>query len=183
MFAATLLHWSRFHQGTFLFYLWTGIYAVTPFLVPFLWWRNRANASHDLEENDVRFSSSVRWTLGSLAAAGAFLFLFSFIQPSLLIFATPWKLTELTARIFSGWSILTSLAIVSIAYDGRWSATRLLLQSAMVGLTLTLLAIPRMWNDLDPTKPMMYVFVVGLILALIALGVIHVRLDRQSQRK
>src|SRR5512143_2048605 len=40
MLAATLLHWSRFHQGALQFYLWTIIYVLTPFLVPFIWWRN-----------------------------------------------------------------------------------------------------------------------------------------------
>lgn len=183
MFAATLLHWSRFHQGTFLFYLWTAIYAATPILVPFLWWRNRASASLELEEIDLRFPSPVRWTLGGLSAVGALLFLLAFIQPSLLISATPWKLTELTARVFSGWSMLTSLTIVSIAADGRWSAARILLQSAAVGLALTLLALPRMWNDLDPTNPMIYVFIAGLGVALVTLIVIHIWVDRRIQRR
>src|SRR5512140_328727 len=35
MLAAALLHWSRFHQGALNFYLWTIIYILTPFLVPF----------------------------------------------------------------------------------------------------------------------------------------------------
>jgi uncharacterized integral membrane protein len=37
MLAATVLHWGRFHHGTFAFYLWTAIYIVTPFLVPIIW--------------------------------------------------------------------------------------------------------------------------------------------------
>ena len=137
----------------------------------------------ELEEIELSFPSPVRWTLGGLSAVGALLFLLAFIQPSLLISATPWKLTELTARVFSGWSMLTSLTIVSIAADGRWSAARILLQSAAVGLALTLLALPRMWNDLDPTNPMIYVFIAGLGVALVTLIVIHIWVDRRIQRR
>ena len=183
MFAATLLHLSRFHQGALTFYLWTIIYALTPFIVPFIWWRNHATESSDLEENDLRFSSFVRWVMGIIAALGVLFFLVVFIRPSILISLAPWKLTELTARIFAGWSILTFSTVLSIARDGRWSATRILLESALVGIVLTLLGMPRMWNDFDQTKPMTYVFVAGLILALIAFIIIHFWLDRSSQHK
>src|ERR1044071_9479896 len=107
MLVATLLHWDRFHHGTIIFYLWTVIYAITPLVVPWLWWRNRRNATTELEANDVRFSNSVRWGLGLLAGIGALICLLAFIQPTLMIAAAPWKLTPLTARIFSGWSMLT----------------------------------------------------------------------------
>jgi hypothetical protein len=183
MLAVTLVHWNRFHLGTVQFYLWTVIYVITPFLVPFLWWRNRASAAPDLEENDVRFSVVVRRLLGAFAAAGSLLALLAFILPSPLISIAPWKLTELTARVFAGWSMLTFLTILAIAVDGRWSATRILAQSAMVAQALALLALPRMWNDLDPSRPTTPVFVVGLALALILLAGIHLRLDQLSRQK
>jgi hypothetical protein len=180
MFAATLLHLSRFHQGTFNFYLWTIIYALTPFIVPFLWWRNRPNASHDLEANDLHFSSPIRWLMGFVAVLGGLTFLILFIQPSLVIPIAPWKLTELTARVFAGWSILALTTILTIALDGRWSATRILLESALTGTVFSLLALPRMWSDFDQSKPMSYIFVASIPVALVALLLIHVQLDKQS---
>ena len=96
--------------------------------------------------------------------------------------AAPWKLTPLTARIFSGWSILTLCTVLSIAADGRWSATRTLMESAMVGIALCLLALPRMWGDLDPAKPMTYLLVGGLALTLVAFIGLHLWLDRLSLR-
>jgi hypothetical protein len=183
MLVATFLHWGKFHQGSFAFYLWTIIYAVTPFLVPFIWWRNHGTGSSDLEENDLRFSSPVCWGLGVFALVGILSFLVMFIQPSILISLAPWKLTELTARVFSGWSILTLATLLTIARDGRWSATRILLESALVGLGLTLLALPRMWMDFDPGSPMTYIFSAGVILTLVAFIVIHIRLDKSSRRK
>jgi hypothetical protein len=182
MFAATLLHWSRFHQGALNFYLWTIIYVLTPFIVPFIWWQNRATATPGLEENDLRFPSTVRWALGIVAALGVLAFLIIFIRPSILIALAPWKLTELTARIFTGWSILTLATLLSIAYNGCWSATRTLMESALVGIGLTLLGLPRMWADFDHTKPMTYIFWAGIGLTLITFIVIHFSLDRTSLR-
>jgi hypothetical protein len=183
MLAATLLHWSRFHHGSLPFYAWTGIYAITPFLVPFLWWRNRAKASPELEEKDIRFSTLARWILGSLAVTGALIAVLVFLLPAIAIAISPWKLTELTARIISGWSMLSTMTILMIAIDGRWSATRIMLQSAVIGTGLVLLAIPRMWSDFDPARPMTYVFVAGVVLGLLALIGIHIWLERQSQNR
>jgi hypothetical protein len=182
MFAATLLHWSRFHQGALTFYLWTIIYALTPFLVPFVWWRNHQTESGDLEAHDLRFPSWVRGSLGIVGVIGVLVLLILFIRPSILISHAPWKLTELTARIFAGWSILTASTILSIAWDGRWSATRILMESAMVGIALTLLGLPRTWSDFDQTNPLTYVFVAGLLLTLIAFILIHLQLDHYARQ-
>lgn len=183
MLAATLLHWGRFHQGAVAFYLWFIIYVITPLLVPFLWWQNRASASHELEAADVRLSPRIRTVLGIGAGLGILAFIVAFIQPSILISLAAWKLTPLTARVFSGWSILTLATVISIAADGRWSATRYLVQSAMVGLGLTLLALPRIWGDLDQSSPMTFIFVAGVGLTLVAFVGLHVRLDGNVRRK
>jgi hypothetical protein len=182
MLAATLLHWSRFHQGMLTFYLWTIIYILTPFVVPLVWWLNRSRESRDLEPGDARFSPAVRLGLRALAAAGILAFLIVFIRPSILIALAPWKLTELTARVFAGWSILTFSTLFTIGADGRWSATRILMESAMVGIVLSLLGLPRIWSDLDPGKPMTYAFLAGLVITLILFVFIHLRLDRASEK-
>jgi len=182
MLAATFLHFDRFHHGAFNFYLWTIIYILTPVLVPFVWWRNQKTGSEALEENDLRFSRLVRTALKIIGAAGVLLFVIVFIQPSLLISIAPWKLTPLTARVFAGWTILTLCSVASIGLDGRWSATRTLMESAMVGIALTLLAIPRMWADLNHANPLTYVLVGGSFLTLIIFIVIHLRLDKLSRQ-
>ena len=182
MLVATLLHWDRFHQGALNFDLWTIIYAITPILVPFIWWRNQKTGLTDLEEHDVRFSPIVRSALEIIGGAGVLVFVIVLIRPVLLIATAPWKLTPLTARIFAGWSILTLGSAASIGYDGRWSATRTLMESAMVGIALCLLALPRMWSDFNPSNPMTYALIGGLFLALIVFIVIHLRLDRLSQQ-
>ncbi len=182
MLAATLLHWSRFHQGTLTFYAWTIIYILTPFVVPLVWWLNRRTEFQGLEERDMRFSLQTRLALQAVSLAGILAFVIVFIDPSILMSLAPWKLTPLTARVFAGWSILTLATLLSIAVDGRWSATRTLIESAMVGIVLTLLGLPRMWSDLDPGKPMTYALVAGLALTFIVFLYIRIRLGRPGQR-
>jgi 4-amino-4-deoxy-L-arabinose transferase-like glycosyltransferase len=182
MLAATLLHWNRFHQGTFIFYFWTVVYAITPLLVPFLWWRNRGKDTHTLEENDVRFSNITRWALGLFGAAGVLAMLVVFARPAIFISLAPWKLTELTARIFAGWSLLAFSTVISIANDGRWSSTRILLQSMMIGAGLALVSLPRMWGNFDPSKPMSYVYVGGLALSLVVIIVAYLYYERKSRQ-
>jgi hypothetical protein len=41
MLLATIIHWDRFDTGHLPFQIWLVLYVVTPFLVPFVWWRNR----------------------------------------------------------------------------------------------------------------------------------------------
>jgi hypothetical protein len=182
MLIATLLHLDRFHTGALNFDLWTIIYVITPFLVPFVWWRNQKAGLLGLEEHDLLFPSIARTALKIIGGLGALLFILVLFRPALLISAAPWKLTPLTARIFSGWSILTLCSVASIGFDGRWSATRTLMESAMVGITLCILALPRMWNDFNFSNPMAYALVAGLAVTLVAFIVLHLWLDRLSQQ-
>ncbi len=182
MLLATVLHWDRFHHGALSFDLWFIIYLVTPIVVPFLWWRNRPHEYLGLEEQDLLFPKPVRWVLGIAAGVCIAAFVVVLFQPSILSLLAPWKLTPLTARIFAGWSILTLATGVSISVDGRWSATRILMQAAMVGLGLTALALPRIWPDLDSGKPFMPLFVAGILGTLVLFAVLHLWLDSRAGR-
>ncbi len=182
MFAATILHWDRFHHGALNFYLWTIIYAITPLLAPFIWWRNQQTGVTDLEEQDVRFSAFVRSALKMIGIVGVLAFVIVFIQPTLLIAIAPWKMTPLTARIFAGWTLLTLCSMASLGFDGRWSATRTLMESALVGIVLCVLALPRMWGDLNPANPLTYALVGGMAVTLIAFIIIHIRVDNLSRQ-
>jgi hypothetical protein len=182
MLFATILHWDRFHHGALSFYAWTIIYVITPFLVPYLWWLNQRTGITGPEEHDLTFSPNVRSILKIIGIAGALIAVIIFIQPTLVISIAPWKLTPLTARVFAGWSVLTFCSVVSLGYDGRWSATRTLLESAIFGLTLCLIALPRMWGDLNPSNPMTYAFVGSLVLGVIVFIVIHMQFGRLSKQ-
>lgn len=82
---------------------------------------------------------------------------------------------------FAGWGILASGTLIASGRDGRWSAMRTLLQAFILGQALMVLAVPRIWGDLDPAMPMSYVFVGGLAAALLGLSLVYVWVERHSR--
>jgi hypothetical protein len=67
------------------FQLWLILYLVTPFLVPWLWWRNRAAGPETPEAGDLVVPMPIRWLtglIGALFLAATALF---FLWPSLAI--------------------------------------------------------------------------------------------------
>lgn len=183
MLAATLLHLSRFHQGAFQFYLWTAVYIATPFLVPFLWWRNHATDPGTLEPVDLRLSPTARRVLQVIGIGLAVVALVCFIQPSLLISAAPWKLTELTARVGSGWGALAALTVASIGFDGRWSAARVLVEAGTIGPALMLLGLTREAGDFNWANPGTWVFFGGMGVAVVFFIALHLWLDARMKKQ
>jgi hypothetical protein len=59
---ATLLHWDRFNHQHITFVLWTITYIVTPFLIPFIWLRNRVT-DPGIGDTGVHFLSAGSWHL------------------------------------------------------------------------------------------------------------------------
>jgi hypothetical protein len=152
MLLATLLHWDRFdfrHLGGLL---WLALYLVTPFLVPWIWWRNRAADPGIPEPGDQAVPSPIRWLtglIGGLMLAAAVLF---FASPGLAIGAWPWKLTPLTARVLGGWFALFGVGALVISRDSRWSAWRIAIESMALWQALILVAAAFHLNDF--TRPL-----------------------------
>ena len=140
MLLATILHWDRFELSHFPFILWLILYAVTPFLLPFLWWRNRVFDSGTPEPDDVLVPQGPRWILAALGVLLLLSALFAFLAPERFAPLWPWQLTPLTARIMGGWFVLLGVGGLVIARDTRWSAWRAGLESIGIWHVLVLLA-------------------------------------------
>ena len=66
---ATFIYWDQFDHDHVAFWLWTGLYVTTPFLVPLAWLRNRRTDPGTLESADDRYLP--RPVRSTLKAAGA----------------------------------------------------------------------------------------------------------------
>jgi len=163
---ATALHWDRFNHEHVVFWLWLALYVVTPFLVPALWLRNR-RADPGPAPGELMLPATVRAVFALVGLAETLFVVAMFVQPAWAIALWPWKLTPLTARVVAGWFSLTAVIGLTIAADGRWSASRIPLQSALVGLSLMLLALWRAGGDVDWAKPLALVFVLFLLTLVI----------------
>jgi peptidoglycan/LPS O-acetylase OafA/YrhL len=169
MLASTLLHWDRFNHGHVAFWGWFGLYLVTPLLVPALWLRNRAADPGNLEPDDVIVPGPARIGIAAVGVAILLLALVMFVAPALVMDNWPWQLTPLTARVIAGFLGLTGASLVGIANDRRWSSARIMLESLILGTILILAAVPRAWDNFDPTEPARWIFVAGLCGGLAAL--------------
>ena len=167
---ATLLHWDVFPRERLGFQLWAVLYFVVPVVLPILWYRNqRLAAGADLErEGDLPPAS--RRVFGGLGVvltvAGVLLFVF----PEGMLGLWPWTLSPLTARTMAAMFALPGLVGLSIAYDGSWSGARHLLGAQAVSIVLILVAVYVARADFDWTRPVSWVFTVGLVLILLLIA-------------
>lgn len=164
---------SGYAAGVYFFYLWVILYAVTPFLVPGLWWLNRQTDPKHLRETDNRLPRVVRIIGSGLGLTMTISALVVFLVPEILIGVWPWTVSPLTTRIWSGWFALFGVVNVAVALDARWSATKVLLESEMVGFGLIVIGTVRAWDDFDPSNVLTWLFIGGVAVYLIAILVLY----------
>jgi hypothetical protein len=172
MAIGTFNHLDRFATAHVAFWIWVGLYVVTPVLVPLAWWRNRATDPRTPEPGEPPLPTFVRPALLAVGAAQSAVALVLLLSPSTMMEHWPWHLTPLTAQTLGGWFALPGVTALMMGLDGRWTAIRITLESQLIGLALILLGTIRAWEDVDTSNALAYVFVAGiagLFVALLAL--------------
>lgn len=180
---ATLLHLDRFNQSHITFWLWVLLYAVTPFLIPFVYWLNSQQAPQRPQANDVLLPRPMRLVFAVIGIMELILGLAMFLFPAWATSIWPWSLTPLTARIVAGWFTLPGAGSLLIALDPRWSAARIMLEGNLLWLVLLLIAIVRAWDDFDPANVLTWIYIGGLILSLITVAVLTLLMGRQQSNR
>ena len=180
MAVATVLHWENFNHDHYTFSLWVFLYAVTPVLVPAVWWVNRRTDPGEASTDDVRLPRAVRALGGGLGLLVTLSAVALFLVPEILIDGWPWAVSPLTARILSGWFALFGVVNAVAALDPRWSAARLLVQSQALGFGLVLVGVARAWGDFDHSNPLTWAIVGGMALYLGAVLLLHVRMESSA---
>jgi peptidoglycan/LPS O-acetylase OafA/YrhL len=184
MLVATLIHWDRFNHGdadviaALAFFIWTAGYVLAPLGVFAVWLRNRATDPHRLDSADVALS--VRRAAGALGLVGLIVGIVFFASPSTAIDVWPWELTELTARVLAAFIAEVGVAALLLSVDARWSAWRLTVETFVVVAALVLIGVARVWDDFDHDDPATWVFVGGLVVAVLALAELRHRMDAVS---
>lgn len=182
---ATIIHWDKFNPGHISFFAWTGLYFTTPFIVLTVWLRNHVQDTGKSEDHDIVIPSTVRVIIGFIGAITLIISLFLFIRPETMIGLWPWTLTPLTARVVGAMFSLPGLVGLGIAFDRRWSAAKLILQSQGFSILFILLAAIRALGDFDWANIGSWFFVGGLGFMLVSfiflLVVMEKRIDKQSR--
>ncbi len=176
---ATVLHWDRFNHSHIAFWLWAGLYFTAPLLVLGAWLANRGTAPPP-DPADQRIGRAARWVIvcGGLASLGQGLWMF--LAPAQVIPLWPWALTPLTCRVLGAVFCLGAVGVGALT-DVRWSTLRLMVQVEAVMLGLILVAAVRARTELDPGRPLTWVLLGGMVLALGGSLGLWVRQERPSR--
>lgn len=100
-----------------------------------------------------------------------------FVAPELMIGVWPWTVSTFTARILTGWFALFGVVNGVVVFDPRWSSTRILVQSQILGFGLVLIGVVRVWDNFDPSNVLTWGVVGGMTLYLIAIVFLYIVMD------
>jgi hypothetical protein len=114
--------------------------------------------------------------LGALVTVSA---LALFLSPGVMIGVWPWAVSPFTARILTGWFALFGVVNLAAVLDPRWSATRILVQSQMLGFALVLAGAVRVRDNFDPSNALTWGVVGGMAIYLGVLILLYVRMERR----
>ena len=179
MLLVTALHWERFDLSHRPFQIWLVLYVVTPFLVPFLWWRNRVTDPHTPEPDDVVVPPAARWGLGLLGALLLGFAVFAFVRPESMAALWPWQLSPLTARIMGGWFALLGVGGIVIARETRWSGWRVGLQAIAIWQVLVLLGA--LLNQADFPGGLANWYLLSVVVVLLGMAVLYGLMERERR--
>lgn len=181
MLIATILHWDRFDINHFPFQVWLVLYIITPFLVPYLWIKNRFADPGTPEPDDLTVPALAKWAFLASGVIGVGMALFMFISPESVIAIWPWKLTPLTARVLGGWFGLLGVGGLYASQDSRWSAWRMPMQS--ITFWGILILIGAFMNPTDFTNGLWNPFTIATAVVIVVLLAFQVGMELQRKRK
>lgn len=180
MMVDTILYWERFDIRHFPFALWLVLYAITPFLVPFLWWRNQRTDPGTPEVNDVTVPQGARWVLRLLGIVLLLTAVIGMISPAFVVSFWVWPLTLLSARILSGWFALLGVGGVVIAQESRWSSWKVGLQS--IALWHVFVVIGAIIYRADFNSGLLNWYLVSVLIVLLGMGILYAKMESQRNK-
>jgi hypothetical protein len=179
MLIATVLHWEAFNHGHFSTWLWMFLYVVTPLLIPGLWLFNRRTDPRNLADTDRFIPPIVRWITGAVGVLLTLVLLILFVDPQPMIDAWPWGVSPLTSRVLLGWAAVFSVASMFVAFEKRWTAAKIPIESLVIWFVLLLVGFARSWSDVEPENPILLGVLGGIVTYLVGLSVLYLVMERR----
>jgi hypothetical protein len=143
------------------------LYVITPFLVPFLWIKNRVTDPGTPEPDDLVVPTYAKWIFRLFGVIGIGMAIFMFLFPAPMNTIWPWTLSPLTARILGGWFALLGVGGFYVSQDLRWSSWQVPIQS--ITLWGILIIIGAFMNPQNFTNGVWNLFTIGTLIVIILL--------------
>ena len=178
--AVTIIHWSKFTHDNPVFWIWSFLYFTTPVLVPLIWWHNRKTDPGTPEERDAVVPRPARLAFRAGGLSQLAMAVYLLFWPESAIGIWPWTITQLTARSTAGWFALGFIGVM-LARETRWSGTRLLVQTMLVGTAVAIFSIIRAWDEFDTGRVATWVFVAAIAAGAVQLSLLYVTMERRLQ--
>jgi hypothetical protein len=175
---ATIVHWDKFNHRHVAFWLWALLYFTSPFLVAWVWLRNR-RYDRPAEPDERRLPPAAARMVAAVGGLAVAVGLFLFLAPSTAMTIWPWSLTPLTARVL-GAVFCLGLAGLGALADPRWTSARVPFQVALLMLTMMVVAGLRAYRQFDRGNPLTWLFAVGFVGLTVAIGVLYRRMERDT---
>ncbi len=173
---ATIIHWNKFLHTHVAFWLWVLLYFTTPFLIVWVYLRNRRTDPPATADDRLLPAVTAR-TIGAIGALALAMGLFLFLAPAAAIRIWPWHLTPLTARVL-GAVFCLGLAGIGALLDRRWTSARLPFQVAAIMLILMIVAGLRAHAEFDAQNALTWVFAAGFAGLTVSIMMVYVRMER-----
>jgi hypothetical protein len=179
MGVATIIHWEKFNHSHVAFWLWSGLYFTTPFLVWGTWAANRRRATVP-GPDDLLLPPVARMVMAATGGVAVIAGLYLFLLPERAIDVWPWTITPLTSRVL-GAVFMLGVAGLGVLTDARWTAARLMLQVQVFMLTLILVAAARAHADFDASNAMTWLLLGGFLAATVSAAALTVMMERAGR--
>lgn len=180
LLAATLLHWELFTHDHPSFWAWLVVYAITPVLLPAVWLMNRRRDPGRPAPGTALVPRWVRTVVGLAGAVQLTAALAFFVRPAAAIAVWPWELSPLTVRTVTAFLAFIGALWLAFLVEARWSALRLHVEGAALGLALVAIGAVRARGDFLAGPWTTAVFAVLLGAALAGMALLHIGMGRTA---
>jgi len=170
---ATIINWETFTHSALAFFVWVVTFAMAPWLIPLVWFRNRSQDPRMPNIRDVVLSKGFSRVCFILSAANLAVGTVLFLFPDLMIGYWPWTMAPLAARILGALFVVLGSALIAMAIDRRWSAAQVILETIAITTALILVGVARSWSSFNLANPLTWIFTGWVVVLMVSVCVFY----------
>ena len=174
---ATVYHWDVLHVGHPMTWLWIGLHVITAILLPVLWWYNgQTDGGQPLDHRII--PRPIRYLCATVGTVIALTMVTLFVLPELVIEHWPWPISPVGARFLVAWGIVFAIVPVAVAFEQRWTAATIPIETFVIWFVLVLIAIARRWSEVNPERLVLWIAIGTIVCALVGLSSMYLAVER-----